>query len=210
MIEKNTTIPVSKSQVFSTAADNQTSVEVHVLQGEREMAQDNKTLGRFILDGIPPSPRGVPQIEVSFDIDANGILNVKARDKASGKESNVRIEASTGLSKDEIERMKQEAELHASEDRKKREFAEIKNQAEQAVWAGEKALRDAGDKIPAEVKKEVEEKIEALKKVKDSSQDAGEIKQSLDELSRTLSKIGESLYRQNPNPGQEDGKSDKI
>ncbi|OGF51879.1 molecular chaperone DnaK [Candidatus Giovannonibacteria bacterium RIFCSPLOWO2_02_FULL_43_11b] len=196
IIEKNTTIPVSKNQVFSTAADNQTSVEVHVLQGEREIAQYNKTLGRFILDGITTAPRGMPQVEVSFDIDANGILNVKARDKATNKEQSVRIEASTGLSKEDIEKMKKDAEAHSDEDHKKREAVEIKNQADTLVYTAEKALRDGGDKISTEVKGEVEIKIEELKKIKDG-ENIEEIKSKTEELSKAISKIGEALYKQN-------------
>ena len=161
IIEKNITIPVSRSQVFSTAADNQPSVEIHILQGEREMAGDNKTLGRFILDGIPPSPRGVPQVEVTFDIDANGILNVKAKDKATNKEQSVRIESSSGLSKEEIEKMKQEAAVHADEDKKKKEAVELKNNAENLIYSTEKTLRDFGDKVSAD-----EKKIMRLKKLK--------------------------------------------
>ncbi|MBI2024229.1 molecular chaperone DnaK [Candidatus Giovannonibacteria bacterium] len=195
IIEKNTTIPVSKSQVFSTAADNQTSVEIHVLQGEREMAQFNKTLGRFILDGIPPSPRGMPQVEVSFDIDANGILNVKAKDKASNKEQSVRIESSTGLSKEDIEKMKKDAEMHSAEDHKRREEIEIKNQADAAIYAAEKALRDSGDKVPADVKTQIELRINELKNVKEGT-DVNEIKKKMEELSHDLTKIGEALYRQ--------------
>jgi len=201
IIEKNSTVPISKTQVFSTAADSQTSVEIHVLQGEREMAQDSKTLGRFILDGIPPSPRGLPQIEVSFDIDANGILQVKAKDKATGKEQSIRIEASTGLSKEEIERMKKDAELHAAEDKQKRGLIEAKNAADQLIYSGEKALRDAGDKISAEIKKEVEDKIEDLKKAKDGAADAHDIQLKIQELSGSLQKIGEALYKQNPGEG---------
>src|SRR3989344_1839752 len=194
IIEKNTTIPVSKSQVFSTAADNQTSVEVNVLQGEREIAQYNKTLGRFILDGIAPAPRGMPQVEVSFDVDANGILNVKARDKATNKEQSVRIEASTGLSKDDIEKMRQDAEAHRAEDHKKREAVEIKNQADALIYTSEKALRDGGDKVPADVKREIENKIAELKKIKDG-ESIEEIKNKTEELSRLISKIGEALYK---------------
>ena len=194
LIERNTTIPTSKSQVFSTAADNQPSVEIHVLQGEREMASDNKTLGRFILDGIPPAPRGIPQVEVTFDIDANGILNVKAKDKATSKEQSIRIEASTGLSKEEIEKMKKDAELHAEEDKKKKELIEVKNMAETLVYSTEKALRDAGDKITVDEKKPIEEKIEALKKVKDSDDQAA-IKKATEELSQAAQKIGEKLYK---------------
>ena len=195
LIERNTTIPTSKSQVFSTAADNQTSVEIHILQGERPMAPDNKTLGKFMLTGIPPSPRGVPQIEVSFDIDANGILNVKAKDKATGKETGITITASTGLDKAEIERMKQEAQSHATEDAKKKELIEARNIAEQVTYTAEKALKDAGDKAPKDVKKDVEEKIEAVKKVKDGD-DKDAIKKATDELGAAMQKIGEAAYKQ--------------
>jgi molecular chaperone DnaK len=194
LIDRNTTVPTAKSQIFSTAADSQPSVEIHVLQGEREMANDNKTLGRFILDGIPPAPRGIPQIEVTFDIDANGILSVKAKDKATGKEQSIRIEASTGLSKDEIEKMKRDAETHADEDRKKKEVIEVKNLAESLVYSTEKAMRDAGDKITADEKKPVEEKIEALKKAKDGD-DIEAIKKATEELSQAAQKIGEKLYK---------------
>lgn len=194
IINKNTTIPTSKSQVFSTAADNQTSVEIHVLQGEREMATDNKSLGRFILDGMPPAPRGMPQVEVTFDIDANGILNVKAKDKASGKEQSIRIEASSGLSKDDIERMKKDAEAHAEEDRKKRESVEIRNNANTLMYTAEKSLVDAGDKVSAEIKKEVQDKIDELKKVKDGD-DTDAIKKASDELSKKMQAIGEAMYK---------------
>jgi len=193
IIEKNTTIPTTKSQIFSTAADNQTSVEIHVIQGERPTAADNKTLARFILDGIPPAPRGVPQIEVTFDIDANGILNVSAKDKATGKTQSVRIEASTQLSKEEIEKLKQEAAMHAEEDRRKRELIEVKNQAEQAIYLAEKALRDAGDKVSQEIKDSVNQKIEALKAVKDSD-NIETIKSAIAELSMELQKIGQQMY----------------
>ena len=194
IIERNTTVPVSRSQIFSTAADNQTSVEIHVLQGEREMAEGNKTLGRFILDGIAPAPRGLPQVGVSFDIDANGILKVSAKDKATAKEQSIRIEASTGLSKEEIEKMKSDAAAHAAQDHARRELAEAKNRADQLVYAAGKALADGGDKVPAEVRKEVEEKIEALKKAKDADM-ASEINEKETELSRAMQKIGESLYK---------------
>ncbi|MEK7567039.1 MAG: molecular chaperone DnaK [Patescibacteria group bacterium] len=196
VIEKNTTVPVSRSQVFSTAADNQTQVEIHVLQGEREMAGDNKTLGRFILDGIPPAPRGMPQVEVSFDIDANGILSVKAKDKATNKEQSIRIEASSGLSKEDVERMKKDAELHAAEDRKKRELIDVRNGADALIYTAEKSLRDAGDKVSESDKKAVNDAIENLKKVKDSSENASEIKKSAEDLSGALSKIGEAIYKQ--------------
>lgn len=202
IVEKNTTVPVARAQVFSTAADNQTSVEIHVLQGEREMAGDNKTLGRFILDGIPPSPRGMPQVEVSFDIDANGILSVKAKDKATNKEQSIRIEASTGLSKDEIEKMKRDAELHADEDRKKKELIEAKNRADALVYTAEKSLRDAGEKIDSGIKDEVNQKIEALKKVKDEG-DISSIRAAETELAQSLSKIGEAMYKKPEEGGGE-------
>ena len=193
LIEKNTTIPTAKSQTFSTAADNQPAVEIHVLQGEREMAGDNKTLGKFILDGIPPAPRGVPQVEVTFDIDANGILNVKAKDKATSKEQSIRIEASSGLSKDEIEKMKKDAELHADEDKKKKDGIDTKNMADTLVYTTEKALKEAGDKINKDDKKVIEEKLEALKKVKDSDK-LDEIKKATEELSTAAQKIGQAMY----------------
>jgi len=207
LIPKNTTIPTSKTQIFSTAADNQTSVEIHVLQGERPMAADNKTLGRFILDGIPPAPRGVPQIEVTFDIDANGILNVSARDKATGREQSIRIEGSCGISKEEIERMKREAELHAEEDRKKQELIESKNKADSLIYAAEKSLRDNADKIPDDLKKEIEQKIEELKKAKE-----GENKEEIDtktsQLSQALQKVGTELYRRAQEKGNNKKDSD--
>lgn len=194
MIPKNTTIPTAKTQIFSTAADNQTSVEINVLQGERPMAADNRSLGRFILEGIPPAPRGVPQIEVTFDIDANGILTVTAKDKATGKSRSVRIEGSIGLSKEEVEKMKREAETYAKEDRKKRELAEIKNQADNLIYVSEKTLREAGEKVSLETKKEVEEKISELKKVKESD-NIEEIKAKIQDLSRAIQKIGIEMYR---------------
>lgn len=194
LIKRNTTIPASNSQVFSTAADNQPQVEIHVLQGEREMAAGNKSLGRFVLDGIPPAPRGVPQIEVSFDIDASGILSVTAKDKASGKSQSIRIESSTGLSKEEIERMKQDAELHAEEDKKKKELIEARNMADTLAYSTEKAMRDAGDKITAEEKKPVEEAITALNAVKNGD-DLEAIKKATETLSQAAQKIGEKLYK---------------
>ncbi len=193
LIPRNTTIPTAKSQIFSTAADNQTSVEIHVLQGERPMAADNKTLGRFILDGIPPAQRGVPQIEVTFDIDANGILNVTAKDKATGKEQKITIQSSTGLSKEEIERMKREAEEHAAEDQKKHELAEARNVADSLIFTAEKALKDAGEKVKEDEKKKIEEKIDAVKKVKDG-EDIERIKRAADELSQAIQAVGASLY----------------
>lgn len=193
LIEKNTTIPTQKSQVFSTAADNQTSVEIHILQGERPMAMDNKTLGRFMLDGIPPAPRGIPQIEVALDIDANGILNVSAKDKATGKVQSVRIEASTQLSKEEIEKLKQEAAAHAEEDAKKRLLIEARNHAEQLLYTAEKSLKDVGDKISDDIKKSVEEAMSALKAVKDS-EDGEAITVKTEALSAELQKIGSAMY----------------
>ncbi|WKZ26740.1 MAG: molecular chaperone DnaK [Candidatus Paceibacterota bacterium] len=190
LIEKNTTIPASKSQTFSTAADNQTSVEIHIVQGERSMAADNKSLGRFILDGVAPAPRGMPQIEVSFDIDANGILNVKARDKTTGKEQSIRIEAGSSLSKDEIERMKKEAEAHGEEDQKKKDLVEAKNLAEQLVYTTEKALKENESKLPEDVKNEINEKLGALKKSKETS-NLEEIKSATESLSQTIQKIGQ-------------------
>ena len=195
LISKNTTIPTSKTQTFSTAVDNQPSVEIHVLQGERPMAQDNKSLGRFMLDGIPSAPRGIPQIEVTFDIDANGILNVTAKDKATGKLQSIRIEGSTGISKEEVERMKKEAEMHAVEDKKKQELIEVKNIADTLIYTTEKTLRESGDKISPEIKKEVEEKIEDLKKIKDND-NIEETKQKTQELSQIIQKIGAEMYKQ--------------
>ncbi|MFH1193520.1 MAG: molecular chaperone DnaK [bacterium] len=202
LIERNTTVPTSKTQIFSTAGDSQTSVEIHVLQGEREMASDSKTLGRFMLDGIPPAPRGVPQVEVKFDIDANGILNVSATDKATGKEQKITITASSGLSKEEIEKMKRDAEVHAEEDKKKKETIEMKNTADSVVYQSEKLLKDAGDKIKPEDKKELEEKIEALKKVKDGS-DADAIKKAMDDMNAAAQKIGAAMYQKTEEPKNE-------
>lgn len=193
LIERNTTVPSSKSQVFSTAADNQTSVEVNVLQGERPMAADNKSLGRFILDGVPPSPRGVPQIEVAFDIDANGILNVTAKDKATGKEQKITIKGSTGLSDDEVEKITKEAEKHAEEDKLKKEAVEVKNQADTLIFTAEKTLKDAGDKVKKEDKEEVEKKTKALKDVLEKgSKDELEAKSK--DLSESLQKVGAAMY----------------
>jgi len=193
MIEKNTTVPVSKTQTFSTAADNQPSVEIHVLQGERAMSSDNKTLGKFILDGIPPAPRGIPQVEVSFDIDANGILHVKAKDKATNKEQSIRIEGSSGLSEEEKKRMTEDAAKYASEDEHKKEEVEIRNIAESLIYSSEKALKDAGDKVSVDDKKHIEEKIEALKSVKGGG-DIGAIKKATEELSTAIQKIGQAIY----------------
>ncbi|MFA5000944.1 MAG: molecular chaperone DnaK [Candidatus Paceibacterota bacterium] len=216
IIERNTTIPTSRSQIFSTAADNQTSVEIHIVQGERELVADNKTLGRFILDGIPPSPRGLPQVEVTFDLDANGILSVKAKDKATNKEQSIRIEAKTSLSKEDIEKMKKDAELHAEEDKKKREVIDTRNMADQLIYTAEKSLKDADGvpegekKIPEEIKRGVEDKITALKGVKDG-EDIEAIKTATSALSTEMSKIGEAMMKNanpadgaNPNPASAD------
>ncbi len=194
LVERNTTIPASRSQVFSTAADNQTSVEIHIVQGERAMASDNKSLGRFILDGIPPSPRGMPQIEVMFDVDANGILSVKAKDKATSKEQSIRIEARSALTKEEIEKMQKDAEAHASEDAKKKEVIEAKNIAEQLIYTAEKSLKDAGDKVPTELRATIENKITDAKKAKDG-EDMEQIKKTTTDLSNELQKIGEILNK---------------
>ena len=205
MIPKNTTVPTAKSQVFSTAADNQTSVEVHVLQGERPMATDNKTLAKFILDGIPPSPRGIPQVEVTFDIDANGILNVSAKDKASGKVQSVKVEASSNLSKEEIEKLKKEAAEHAVEDEKKKALIETRNQAESTIYLTEKAIKDAGDTLPADIKTGVDEKLEALKKIKDT-EDEPAIKAAIEALSTEIQKIGAAAYnKQDEHQGSDGG-----
>jgi molecular chaperone DnaK len=195
LIERNTTIPTSRSQVFSTAADNQTSVEVHVLQGEREMARDNRTLGRFHLDGIPPAPRGMPQVEVTFDLDANGILNVKAQDKGTGREQSVTITASSTLGKEEVERMVKEAELHAGEDRAKREEVELRNQADHMIHQAEKVIKDNEEKIPADVKAEVTTKLESLKTVAKGN-DTAALRREMDEFNESLQKIGEHIYAQ--------------
>ncbi|TMF54861.1 MAG: molecular chaperone DnaK [Chloroflexi bacterium] len=195
LIERNTTIPTSKSQVFSTASDSQPSVEIHVLQGEREMASANKTLGKFHLDGIPPAPRGVPQVEVTFDIDANGILNVRAKDLGTGKEQKVTITASTTLNKDEVQRMVKDAEAHAEEDRKHREEVEARNQADSLVYQAEKLLADNADKIDSGLKDEIQGKIEPVKQaLKDN--DAARMKSTSDELAQSMQKVGEQIYRQ--------------
>ncbi len=197
LIAKNTTIPTSKSQVFSTAADNQTSVEVHVVQGERPMAQDNKSLGRFILDGIPPAPRGIPQVEVTFDIDANGILSVTAKDKASGKSQSIRIEGSTGMSQEEVERLKKEAQLHEDEDIKKKELIEVRNSAESLQYTVEKMLQEHAAKISEGDKRDLEEKTSALKKAKDGDSIEA-IKEATNQLSQAAQKVGAELYKNNP------------
>jgi len=197
LIARNTTIPTSKSQIFSTATDNQPSVEIHVLQGERPMAVDNRTLGRFMFDGILPAPRGVPQIEVSFDIDANGILSVKAHDKGTGKEQKITITASSGLSKEEVEQMQHEAETHASEDARRREEVEVRNAADTMAYTAEKTLRDNKDKISEELNKEVEEKVAAVRSVQQGD-DIEAIRKASQELSETMQKVGEAVYSQQP------------
>ena len=202
LIPRNTTIPTSKSQIFSTAADNQPSVEIHVLQGERPMAADNRTLGRFMLDGILPAPRGLPQIEVTFDIDANGILNVKAHDKGTGREQKITITASSGLSKEEVQKMQHEAEAHAAEDSKRREEIEARNIADTLAYTAEKTLREHKDKIPADLNKETEDKIAALRSALQGS-DIETIRQATQELNDTMQKIGSAVYQQQPPPGAE-------
>ncbi|MCK5591438.1 MAG: Hsp70 family protein, partial [Candidatus Pacebacteria bacterium] len=194
LIERNTTIPASQSQIFSTAADNQTSVEVHVVQGERAMAADSKSLGRFILSGIPPAPRGVPQVEVSFDVDANGILNVKAIEKASGKEQSIKIEASSGLTDEDIEKMKKDATANEESDKKKKESIDTKNLTEQLIYTAEKALKDGGDKVPEDIKTSVEEKIKVAREA-NGKDDVEAIKKASEELSTEMQKIGEAMQK---------------
>jgi len=194
VIDRNTTIPAKKSQVFSTASDSQPAVSIVVLQGEREMAADNRTLGKFDLVGIPPAPRGVPQIEVTFNIDANGILNVNAKDLGTGKEQAIRITPSSGLSEDEIKKMQKDAEIHAEEDKKKKEKIETKNHADTLVYSTEKALKEFGDKVDAETKKKIEEKLEELKKVM-FVDDSDTTKKALEELNEASMKLGEAMYK---------------
>jgi molecular chaperone DnaK len=204
LIERNTTIPTSRSQVYSTASDNQTSVEIHIVQGDRAMAADNKSLGKFVLDGIPPAPRGLPQIEVTFDVDANGILSVKAKDKATGKEQSIRIEARSGLSEQDIERMKKEAEANADSDKNKIELAEARNMADQAVYAARKALTDNKGKIPAELEAAINEKVTALESKK-GSDDLAAIKSASEELSKELSKVYEAVQKAGGQSAPQDG-----
>jgi len=208
LIERNTTIPTRKSQIFSTAADMQTQVEIHVVQGERPMAADNKSLGRFILDGIPPAPRGVPQIEVTFDIDADGILNVSARDKATGREQHITITASSGLSKEEVERMVREAEKFAAEDRKRKEEVELRNNADALIYSTEKLLREQGDKMPGHVKSDVEAKLNALRTAL-QGKDVDDIRRKMGDLQSAVQQAGASMYEQAgptpPPPGGEGG-----
>jgi molecular chaperone DnaK len=193
LIPRNTTIPARKSEIFSTAEDNQSQVEIHVLQGERPNARDNKSLGRFILDGIPPAPRGVPQIEVTFDIDANGILHVSARDRATGKEQQMVIQPSSGLSESEIQRMVREAEQHADEDRRLREEAELKNRADNVAYAAEKLLRESGDRIPSDLKLEIENQAQALRQALERN-DIAAIRSTVEPLERNLQRAGETMY----------------
>ena len=183
-----------RTQVFSTAADTQTSVEIHVVQGERAMAADNKSLGRFILDGLPPAPRGIPQIEVAFDVDANGILKVTARDKATNKEQSIRIEARSGLTEADIEKMRKDAEAHGSEDSKKKEEAELRNNADQLIYTSEKTLRDSGDKVSPDTRKKIEEKIAELKSARDGNK-ADELRKKIEDLSLMIQQAGSELYK---------------
>lgn len=199
LITRNTTIPTSKSQIFSTAADNQPSVEIHVLQGERSMAADNRTLGRFMLDGILPAPRGIPQVEVTFDIDANGILNVRAQDKGTGKEQKITITASSGLNKSEVEKMAREAEAHAAEDTKKKEEVEVRNTADTLVYTAERTLREQGDKIPADLKQQVDGKIAAVRSAL-QGKDINYVRSTTQELSEVMQKIGAAVYQQGGTP----------
>ncbi len=196
-IERNTTIPTRKSQIFSTASDNQTQVEIHILQGERPMALDNKSLGKFILDGIPPAPRGIPQIEVTFDIDVNGILKVTAQDKASGRSQHITITASSGLAKDEVERMRKEAEAHAAEDKQRRDLIEARNTADNSIYGAEKVVKELGEKVPSEVKAEVRSAVEIVKKVKDGDDELA-IRKAVDALSQAVQKVGAAAYQQTP------------
>ncbi|GAJ18330.1 unnamed protein product, partial [marine sediment metagenome] len=199
LIPRNTTIPTEKSQIFSTAADNQPSVDILVLQGERPMAVDNRTLGKFMLDGILPAPRGMPQIEVSFDIDANGILSVKAHDKGTGKEQKITITASSGLSKEEVEKMQREAETHAAEDAKHKEEIETRNAADTLAYTAEKTLREQKDKIPSDLNQEVEDKVKAVRSTLQGT-DMDAVRRATQELNETMQKVGAAIYQQQPPP----------
>ncbi len=213
LISRNTSVPTGKTEIFSTAADNQTSVEINILQGERPLAKDNKSLGRFILDGIPPAPRGVPQVEVSFDIDASGLLTVTAKDKASGKSQAIKITGSTGLTKDEIEKMKKEAEENAEKDKAEKEKIEIKNKADNLIYTSEKSLKDAGDKVPKELKETIEGKIKELKDIQEKGTKE-EVEKKVNELSDELQKVGQYMYKdankgsEQPSPAQEEKKDE--
>jgi molecular chaperone DnaK len=200
LIERNTTIPTRKSQIFSTAGDNQTQVEINVLQGERPMATDNKSLGKFILDGIPPAPRGVPQVEVTFDIDANGILNVTAADKATGRSQKITITASSGLSEQEVEKMKKEAEAHAEEDKKRKELIEVRNNADNTAYTAEKLLRENGDKIDDATKKDINDKVAKLRETM-NGEDAAAIRKLTEELGQAVQAVGASMYQQQQQQG---------
>jgi molecular chaperone DnaK len=198
--ERNSTIPTKKTEVFSTAADNQTSVEVHVLQGEREMARDNRTLGRFHLVGIPPAPRGVPQVEVTFDIDANGILNVSAQDKATGKTQNITITASSGLSKDEVEKMVSEAQSHSEEDKRRRELVDLRNQTDTLAYSLEKLLKDNREKVGEAEAKSIEDAVAEARKAMEG-EDASALRSAMEKLTGLSHKLAESLYKSAPPPG---------
>jgi molecular chaperone DnaK len=199
LIERNTTIPTRKSQVFSTASDNQSQVEIHVVQGERPFARDNKSLGKFILDGIPPAPRGVPQIEVTFDLDANGILKVTAQDKATNRSQHITITASSGLNEKEIEKMRKEAEEHAEADRQRKELIEARNSADNAAYTAEKALRDLGERVPADMRSQIEDKVQRVRSVI-NNENTSEIKQATEDLMQAVSAVGAAAYQQEPQP----------
>jgi len=209
LIESNTTIPTKKSEIFSTAADNQTSVEIHVLQGERAMAKDNRTLGRFILDGIPPAPRGIPQIEVTFDIDANGILNVHAKDKATNKEQSIRIEASSGLTEDEVEKMRKEAQSHSTEDAKRREEVNVRNQVDATIYQTEKQMKEMADKIDAQSKSKLETALGRLKEAQKGS-NIDEMKSAMEQLNKEWNEIATKVYSQAGAGSQQTGAQEQA